>query len=396
VPHAPTLAEVVAVLDDLYDPRTAEPWDAVGLVCGEPQAPVRRIALAIDPVAAVAEEAVAWGADLLLTHHPLFLTAVHGIAATTAKGRLVHGLVTRGVALHVAHTNADTAFPGVSDALARTLGLTDVRPLVPRPAEPLDKIVTFVPHADTDRVVDALAAAGAGGIGAYTRCAWTAAGVGTFRPGDGARPAIGRVGEVERVPETRVEMVLPRTCRTAVLAALRTAHPYEQPAYDVLELASEDARGDAARGTGRVGTLAEPTTLEAFVAHAAEALPATAGGLRAAGEPRRTVRTAAVCGGAGDGYLDAARSAGADVYLTADLRHHRASEAIAEGGPALVDAAHWATEWPWLDEAAGLLTGSLAARGTTVETHVSRIVTDPWTAHTGQAPLTAPTPGGMS
>ncbi len=376
-----TVGDVVAVMDELYDPAWAQPWDAVGLVCGDPTAPVRRVLLAVDPVAAVVEEAVDWGADLLLTHHPLLLRPVHGVAATTPKGSVLHRLLTSsapyGVALHVAHTNADSANPGVSDALARALGLQELRPLDPAPADPLDKLVTFVPHADAEQVLDALAAAGAGAIGNYSRCAWTTEGTGTFLPAAGARPVIGVIGQVERVSETRLEMVLPRGRRSAVVAALRSAHPYEEPAYDVAEVAALPG----GRGTGRIGELAEPEPLSAFVERAARALPATAAGLRAAGDPAAMVRMVAVCGGAGDSLLDSVRSSGADVYLTADLRHHPASESREHGPPALVDAAHWATEWPWLPDAAALLGERLSARGTTVETQVSRIVTDPWTAY---------------
>jgi len=382
VPEAPTLADVVGVLDELYDPRWAQHWDAVGLVCGDPATLVRRVLLAVDPAAAVAAEAVSWGADLLVAHHPLFLRAVHGVAATSPKGRLVHQLIAGGVALHVAHTNADVADPGVSDALAAVLDLRELRPLRPAAADDLDKVVTFVPHADAERVVDALAAAGAGSIGDYTRCAWTAPGLGTFRPGEGAQPAVGAVGVVERVPETRVEMVLPRERRAAVAAALRTAHPYEEPAYDIIELAPPPGR----RGLGRVGELPSPVSLAEFASRAAGALPATAGGLRVAGDPQRPVRTVAVCGGAGDDLFADVRGAGADVYLTADLRHHPAGEAREHGAPALVDAAHWATEWPWLRDAAGRLTEALSTRGTTVETRVSRIVTDPWAFHVPSSP----------
>jgi len=210
VTAVPSLRQVVAALDARYQPSWAEPWDAVGLVCGDPDAPVGRVLFAVDPVAAVAAEAHAIGADLLVTHHPLFLRPVHGIAETGAKGRLVSGLVRAGIALFVAHTNADVASPGVSDALAEVLGLTGCQPLVPTAPDSLDKVVTFVPAADADRVVDALAAAGAGEIGDYRRCAWTAQGTGTFLPGAGARPAIGQPGQVETVAETRVEMVLPR------------------------------------------------------------------------------------------------------------------------------------------------------------------------------------------
>ena len=288
MPDVPLLREVVEVLEALYDPALAEPWDAVGLVCGDPEAPVRRIVFAVDPVSAVAAEALGWGADLLVTHHPLFLTAVHGVAATTAKGTLVHSLIRAGIALHVAHTNADRADPGVSDALAGALGLRELRPLEPVVAG------------------------------------------------------------------------------TAV-------------------------------GVGRVGVLARPVPLARFVELAAAALPATAGGLRVAGDPARPVRTVAVCGGSGDFLLGAARAAGADAYLTADLRHHRAAEALEDSrpgpawgsaaagdrveGPALVDVAHWASEWPWLPVAARQLGETLSARDTTVDILVSRLVTDPWTAH---------------
>jgi dinuclear metal center YbgI/SA1388 family protein len=369
---SPPLREVLAVLDGLYDPRTAASWDAVGLVCGDPDAPVRRVLFAVDPVAAVAEEARVQGADLLVTHHPLFLRAVHGVPATTPKGRVVHRLLTGGCALLVAHTNADVARPGVSDALAAALGIPAGEPLAPDPGPALDKVVTFVPHAQATAVLDALAAAGAGAIGNYDRCAFTVEGTGTFRPLAGANPTIGQVGTVETVAETRLELVLPRARRAAVLAALRAAHPYEEPAFDVHELAAEPS----SCGIGRICELPAAEPLSAFVERAVRGLPRTAGGVRVAGDPDRPVRRVAVCGGAGDSLFGAVRAADVDVYLTSDLRHHPASEAVENGGPALVDVAHWAGEWPWLQYAADALRA-----GVNVETNVSTLVTDPWTAH---------------
>jgi len=381
VTPAPTLADVISCLDELYDPRHADSWDAVGLVCGDADQPVRRILFAVDPVQAVADEAVEWGADLIVTHHPLLLKPVHGVAATDPKGRVVHTLLRHQVALQVCHTNADSADPGVSDALAQALGLVDVRPLDVDPADPIDALVVYVPEADTDRVIDALAAAGAGSLGDYERCAFTTSGTGTFRPQAGASPTIGAVGQTEQVTETRVEMVLPRRRRSAVLSALRDAHPYEEPAFHVLEMAALPST----RGTGRVGELAEPMSLQAFTERVAAALPATAGGVRAAGDPHRPVRTVALCGGAGDSFLDLARASGADVYLTSDLRHHPASEFREHAGPALVDVSHWAAEWTWLPQAERRLVDSLAARGATVDTRVSRTRTDPWQIHVAQA-----------
>ncbi|QAY62958.1 Nif3-like dinuclear metal center hexameric protein [Xylanimonas allomyrinae] len=277
----PTLGDVVAVLDGLYPPDTAEGWDAVGLVAGDPAAPVRTVLLAVDPVATVVDEALDLGVDLVVTHHPLFLKGVHSVAATTFKGAVVHRLLRAGVALYNAHTNADAAPRGVADALADAVGLVDRAPLVA--------------HAD----------------GAET-------------------------------------------------------------------------------GIGRVGRLAAPTTLHDFARRVAGALPATAQGVRVAGDLDATVRTAAVVGGSGDALFDAVRAAAVDVYVTSDLRHHPASElrerALFEHGtPYLVDTAHYASEWPWLryaatDLAAGV-TARLAARGEegTVTCTVSTRVTDPWT-----------------
>ena len=371
-----TLADVVAIMEGLYPPSLAASWDAVGLVCGDPTQPVNRVLFAVDPVEVVVDEAISRRADLLVTHHPLFLHGTSSVAATTAKGRSVHRLIRAGIALHVAHTNADHANPGVSDALASALGLVDTRPLEPLPAPPLDKVVTFVPEADAEKLLDALAAAGAGEIGDYARCAWTAAGVGTFQPLPGASPTIGAVGEVTRVDETRIEMVLPRAARDEVIHALRTAHPYEEPAFDVFELASWP--GDA--GTGRVGEVPSPVTLREFAIVVGSALPSTAGGGRVAGDLDAIVRRVAVCGGAGDAYLRQASASGSDVFVTADLRHHVVSEHLADGGCAVVDMPHWATEWPWLGAAADAVRAALAQRGTTVSTDVSMVPTDPWVA----------------
>ncbi|GAA1808180.1 Nif3-like dinuclear metal center hexameric protein [Luedemannella flava] len=275
-----TVADVVAALAGWYPPEWAADWDRVGLVVGEPSAPVTRALLAVDCVPETVDEAVEAGADIMIVHHPLLLRGVSSVAATTYKGTIVHRLIRSGIALLVAHTNADVANPGVCDALAQRLKLTDLRPLIP----------------------------------------------------DGP-PGV---------------------------------------------------------GTGRVGELPRPMTLAELVEFAALRLPATPGGVRAAGDPEQPVRTLAVCGGAGDPFLAAAAASAADAYLTSDLRHHVASEHLAAGGPALLDAAHWATERPWLDLLAGQLADALP-----IATVVSDLPTDPWTLHVPAAiykPTTAKEP----
>ncbi len=375
---SPTVGDAIDALDDLYPPATAEGWDVVGFTCGDRGMSLGRVMFAVDPLPRVVDEALDWGADLLVTHHPLLLSPTHSVATDTWKGSMLHRLIRGGCSLFTAHTNADVAAGGVNDALAHALGLVDLAPLRPWPEDPVDKIVTFVPTADVEAVVDAMAAAGAGGLGHYRRCAWTVGGTGTFTPQPGATPAIGAVGRREVLDESRVEMIVPRIRRSDALAALRAAHPYEEVAVDVLELASSAG----ATGLGRVGSLAVETTLEGFAKAVADALPTTPGGVRFFGDPEATVARVAVCGGSGDSLLDDADRADVDVFVTADLRHHRASEHLAAGGPALIDPGHWASEWPWLPNVARQLTKALAAAhpsATTVETHVSTEVTDPVT-----------------
>ncbi|MFI1676531.1 Nif3-like dinuclear metal center hexameric protein [Streptomyces sp. NPDC020607] len=270
----PRLSEVIAALDVLWPADLAESWDAVGTVCGDPEAQVSRVLFAVDPVQEIADEAVALGAQLLVTHHPLYLRGTTTVAASTFKGRVVHDLIKHDVALHVAHTNADRADPGVSDALAGALDLRVVRPLVPDPADPRGR-----------------------------------------------------------------------------------------------------------RGLGRICELDHPVTLAELADRAAKRLPATAQGIRVAGDPDGLIRTVAVSGGSGDSLFDDVRAAGVDAFLTADLRHHPVSEARAQRPLALLDAAHWATEWPWCELAAAQLDEISDRHGWGLRVHVSKTVTDPWTAH---------------
>ncbi len=295
----PTLEMVVAAMARLYPPSLQASWDAVGLVCGDPQHAVRRIMVAVDPTEQVVAEALGWDADLLICHHPRLLSGVHGVPTTTAAGRVVHQLIQGSCALLSAHTNADAARPGVSDALAAALGVGDLTVL-------------------------------------------------------------------EGSPETSGRRLLTSD---------------EEPASEVIDIVDDSRR----TGIGRVGMLAEPVTLSAFAEVVAARLPATAAGVRVAGDPNQLVQRVAVCGGAGDSLLGDANAAGADVYVTADLRHHRALDHIAEGGCALIDVAHWASEWPWCPQVAELLGQALDAEllgaADSVEIHVSQLPTDPWTAH---------------
>ncbi|MFV0495624.1 Nif3-like dinuclear metal center hexameric protein [Mycobacterium sp.] len=369
------LADVIDTLEQAYPPRLAQSWDSVGLVCGDPADRVTSVTVAVDATPAVVDDVPDGG--LLLAHHPLLLRGVDTVAASTPKGSLIHRLLRSGRALYTAHTNADSAAPGVSDALAGALDLTVEGVIEGSPATAgLDKWVVYVPGEDADAVRGAVFAAGAGHIGDYSHCSWSVSGIGQFLPQAGAAPAIGRVGTVEQVREERFEVVAPARLRGAVLAAMRAAHPYEEPAFDVYALAPAPAD----TGLGRVGALPRPEPLRDFVRRVYAALPPTSWGVRAAGDPDLPVSRVAVCGGAGDSLLAAVAAAGVDAYLTADLRHHPADEHRRASPIALIDVAHWASEFPWCGQAAALLESRF---GASLPVRVSAIRTDPWNLGVG-------------
>ena len=374
---SPRLREVIDHLEAVYPPRLAESWDAVGLVCGDPDEAAEKVLVCVDVTDAVVDAALADGAQLIVAHHPLLMRGATSVAADTPKGRLLHRLIRAECGLFAAHTNADKARRGVSDALADALGLLDTVPLAPEPTDPLDKWVVMVPEGNADQVSEAMFQAGAGSLGDYRNCQWSVVGTGQFLPVDGAAPAIGALGDLTRVDEQRIEMVAPRRIREPVLAALRAAHPYEEPAFDVFEQAG--VHGDV--GLGRVGRLAEPMSLAQFVEHAGRVLPNASWPIRGAGDPDGRIETVAVCGGAGDSLIGAAAASGADVYLTGDLRHHVVDESLRSGGPALVDAGHWGTEFPWCATVADILT-EIGCRAT-----IFHEPTDPFTVVAGPKEL---------
>lgn len=266
-----TVGDIRRVLEEAYPPHLAEKWDAVGLICGDPEDEAGKVAFALDCTQQVAEKAVEMGAQMLVVHHPLLLRGVTSVAADTPKGKVIHTLLKGGVALFAAHTNADKARPGVNDKLAELVGIEPGRPIIP--------------HALSDA----------------------------------------------EVTETSF-------------------------------------------GLGRIGELPEPMTLREFTQQVANALPETVWGIRAAGDPDGVVKRVAVSSGSGDSFLDAARELGVDVYVTSDLRHHPVDEHLRAGGPAVVDTAHWASEFPWTMQARDIV-----EKAYKVDTEIIELRTDPWT-----------------
>ena len=333
----PTVAAVMEFLEAFAPPHLAAEWDNVGLQHGERSATVQRVVTCLTVTPEVVAEAVAEQAQLLVSHHPILFRAVKRLTDASPDGRMLLALLRRGIAVYSPHTAFDNTRDGINDLLAARLGLTNVLPLKRREEARQCKIVVFVPDKDLTRVSEALFAAGAGRIGEYSECSYRLAGTGTFFGSEASKPTLGEKGRREEVSEWRLEVVCPEAKVEVVVAALRQAHSYEEPAFDVYPLKP----GASQRGDGRVGLLPQPTALGDLARRTKEQL--RSGPVQLIGDAARTVRRVAiVCGAGGEMMPDALRT-GADVFLTGEMRFHDYLAAQAQG-LALLLPGHYATE----------------------------------------------------
>jgi dinuclear metal center YbgI/SA1388 family protein len=331
------LHQVLAALEALAPLALSESWDNTGLLWGRRETNVTRVLTCLTLTPDVAAEVIETKAQLVVTHHPILFKPVQRLTDADGQGRMLLTLAAHGVSIYSPHTAWDNAPRGINQQLAERLGLVDIAPLRPQPCSAGYKVVTFVPATAVEAVRQALWSAGCGTIGQYDCCSFQSAGSGTFLGDLGTNPTIGTAGLLETVDEWRLEVVCPKSRLTAALAALRAAHPYEEPAIDVYPLA--DQPGTA--GAGRRGTLTMPCSLREFAARVRQQL--SAHGLQYVGDPQRPIsRVGIACGSAGEFWTDAQRG-GCDVLLTGETRFHTALE-VREHHFALITAGHDATE----------------------------------------------------
>lgn len=332
----PTVRDLLAAVETLAPPQYGFGFDKLGLQVGDPSATVSRVLVTLDCTLDVVRQARETGTEAIVAHHPLLFRPLDTVRLDDPKGKIVAELIQSGIAMIAAHTNWDCAPGGVNDALAAALGLKDVVPAGSRSDHKTWKLVVFVPEANRPAVQQAIGDAGAGRIGLYDQCVFWSSGTGTFRPLVGTNPAIGAVGEQKEVAENRLEALVPESRLGAVVAALVAAHPYEEPAYDLIPV--KEASGYPLL---RVGDLATPKSPAEFADHV-DACLGTRCWLWPGGRP---VQRVAVCGGAGDDEWRNTIAAGADTFVTGEVKHHNAVEASA-AGLTLVAAGHYATEQP--------------------------------------------------
>jgi dinuclear metal center YbgI/SA1388 family protein len=333
---------IMDAMDKLAPRHLAAEWDNVGLLVGSPAQDIEKIFVTLDVTDLVLAQAAACGANMIISHHPLFFKPLRNLRTDLPQGNLLAAILRQGIAVFAAHTNLDSANGGVNDVLANLLALKNIQRLTTDTTEELFKLVVFVPETHAQIVQDALHKAGAGHIGKYSHCMFITEGTGTFLPLEGTNPFIGQPGKVEHVREVRLETIVPSKFRRRVVHALLKAHPYEEVAYDLYLLSNPGKQ----YGLGRIGQLEKPVTLRDFAQYVKKRLKTDF--VRVAGNSDHLISTAAVCGGSGASLLHKAAFAGADVLITGDIKYHEAQEALS-AGISLIDAGHFATEQPVVD-----------------------------------------------
>ena len=325
------ISNITALLEAIAPPALQEGYDNSGLLVGEPSTEVTGVLVSLDVTEEVVAEAVAKGCNLIVSHHPIVFRPLKRLTGKSHVERTIMMALRAGIGLYAIHTNLDNVAHGVNAMMGRKLGLDNMRVLRPK-EQTLSKVVTYVPHADLDAVRDAMFAAGAGEIGGYDECGFASEGAGTFRAQEGADPHVGDIVLRHTEPETRLEVVVERWNVGRVLAAMWSAHPYEEVAHDVIQL--ENAHPTA--GSGGIGVFDEPMAWPDFVQRVKSAFGAPI--VRHTAPPKEGVQTVAWCGGTGSFLLPDALRAGAHVFLSSDFKYHEFFDA--EGRLTIADIGH--------------------------------------------------------
>lgn len=329
-----TVKEITRYLDSIAPPAYQESYDNSGLLVGNPDAEIKSVITSLDVTEEVVQEAIDKGAGLIVSHHPIIFGGLKRLTDKNYVERTVMMAIKNDIALYAIHTNLDNVEHGVNARLSERLGLKNTRILIPKGGM-LRKLVTFVPAKNVDEVLEALFAAGAGHVGAYYECSFRSEGVGTFRGDETTNPHVGEVGKRHSEGESRIEVILPFDRSSAVLGALKSAHPYEEVAWDMLKL--ENSLQTV--GSGMVGELEEEMAASDFLAYLQNIV---GGGVRYTQLINDKVKRIAVCGGSGSFALGAAIAAGADVFVTADFKYHQFFDA--DGQIVIADIGHFESE----------------------------------------------------
>jgi dinuclear metal center YbgI/SA1388 family protein len=364
--------DIISIMNEIAPPGLAVEKDNTGFQVGRPDQPVEKVWVALDPTKEVVSSACREKVDMLITHHPLIFNPMMKVDFSEHTGSIIHMAAENRLSLFSAHTNLDSAESGVNDILARIIGLKDIKVLGSPLADEVCKLAVFVPEAYEEKMLRVLFETGAGRIGNYSCCSFIAGGTGTFMPEEGSKPFTGKAGELSRVSERRIEIIVLKKDAANVVESMKKAHPYETMAYDIYPVISQEGK----KGLGRIGVLHEETNLLNFARDIKEKMNLKT--LKVAGRPELGVKKVAVCSGSGSSLMHDFMASGAQVYVSGDLKYHDA-RTVEEKNSGLIDIGHFESEIIIVDQLAKRLINALEQADLDVKVETCGLEKDPFT-----------------
>jgi dinuclear metal center YbgI/SA1388 family protein len=329
------IQNILNFLETIAPPSLQESYDNAGLLTGNTNTPCTGVLISLDCTEAIVQEAINKKCNLIVAHHPIIFSGLKKINGNTYVERTIIKAIKNDIAIYAIHTNLDNVLHGVSGKMAALLGLQNVQILAPK-KNILQKLVVFVPKEYAQKLTQALFAVGAGHIGNYSECSFVSTGMGSFKPEDGANPQTGKIGTRESLEETKIEVIFPTWLQGKIIQAMKANHPYEEVAHDIYNLNNTYQE----TGSGVIGNLPEPIEEEVFLAQLLTIFKVKV--LRHSALRGRKIQKVALCGGAGSFLTETAKTAGADIYITADIKYHEFFDA--DGQLVLADIGHFESE----------------------------------------------------
>ncbi|WP_421978922.1 Nif3-like dinuclear metal center hexameric protein [Roseivirga seohaensis] len=358
------IKEIIEELEKLAPPAYQESYDNSGLITGDKNWSVSGIMVSLDCIESVIDDAINKKCNLIVAHHPIVFKGLKKLNGKNYVERTIIKAIKNDIAIYAIHTNLDNVYLGVNQKIANKIGLINTRILAPK-KQLLEKLVVFIPKEDTNKVLDALYAAGAGEIGNYSHCSFKVNGTGSFKPNEKANPVIGERGQLEHVNEDRVEIMYPNYLSSKVVRTLKENHPYEEVAYYISQLENENQEV----GSGMIGQLEKEMTSHEFLAHLKKTMELNT--IRYTAKNTDSIKTVALCGGAGSFLLSTAMAQNADAFVTGDFKYHEFFDG--EGKTLIADIGHYESEKFTKELLHSLLTEKFA----NIATYLTEVNTNP-------------------
>lgn len=329
------IAEIIHELEQLAPMKFQESYDNSGLIVGDKSEELVRALFCLDSTEEVVDEAIENNCNMIIAHHPILFEGIKSLTGKNYIERTLLKAIKNDIAIYAIHTNLDNVSKGVNHQLAKALDIKDCRLLGPKGGL-LKKLVFFCPKNEGGKVKQAIFQAGAGQIGEYDCCSYQVEGKGSFRAGENAKPFIGKKGEIHMEDELRIETIMPAHIQNSVIKAMLAAHPYEEVAYDIYELAMNWKEV----GSGMIGQLDKPMNTSDYLDSVKQKLNVSC--IRHTKLLKKEIQQIAICGGSGSFLLSEAINAGAELFITADYKYHQFFDA--EDKIVIVDVGHYESE----------------------------------------------------